>query len=121
MPLFAFIAVSSVVVTPAGTAGRPGTGSVCAALSVVVVPFPFFTIERLVPSQPLSIAIWPFESAVTVVPFTVYVPLAVRPPSFSAAKSMAAAGVASAVAVNASTATCTGAEANALDVAFTRT
>ncbi|MNC37919.1 hypothetical protein D3C75_865040 [compost metagenome] len=71
-------------VTPTGAAGRDGTFSVCAVLSVVVEPSPFFTMLSDVPSQLLSIASLPLPSAVTTLPFTVYEPFAVRPVSCSA-------------------------------------
>ncbi|MNV95505.1 hypothetical protein D3C71_1904040 [compost metagenome] len=85
VPSFTLIAVSSVAVTPVGASGRDGIISVCAVLSVVAEPSPFFTMLNVVPSQLLSITSLPLPSAVTAVPFTVYEPIAVRPVSSSAA------------------------------------
>ncbi|MNV39827.1 hypothetical protein D3C71_1314180 [compost metagenome] len=85
VPLLAFIAVSSVAVTPIGAPGRIGMLSVCAVLSVVVELLPFFTMLNDVPNQMLSIASLPSAVAVSEAPFTVYEPLAVKPVNCSAA------------------------------------
>ncbi|MNV39828.1 hypothetical protein D3C71_1314190 [compost metagenome] len=83
VPLLAFIAVSSVAVTPVGTPARDGMLNVCAALSVVVEPLPFFIILSDVPNQLLPIANFPSAVAVTKAPFTVYEPFDVKPVSCS--------------------------------------
>ncbi|MNV59700.1 hypothetical protein D3C71_1521370 [compost metagenome] len=67
VPSLALIAVSFVAVTPVGAPGRDEIVRVCAGLSVVDEPSPFFTMLTDVPNQLLSIASLPSAVAITAV------------------------------------------------------
>ena len=86
--LYSIAVVTPVIFSmpPAGVDGATGLAGIlrlCASLSTVVVPSPFFTIGTVVPSHAVWIA-QVVPDSVTAVPLTVYVPPLTNPVSVSA-------------------------------------